>query len=190
MSYHVYTLTDPRTEVVYYVGMTIQPEVRYQGHLTCNGHDGNSEKYAWVRQLQSESVQPRMSILETVDDEQLARDRERYWIRMYSEQGMPLVNKRGIPCPPHKQEVKEPSNQILDSRYGDAYYPLEFILHPLYLDDEWEKCQEEHGYPKEHLETILGAFYLSFCIMHPLIGDQGMDHIEEWYKRKLASLRD
>jgi excisionase family DNA binding protein len=90
--YFVYRLVDPRNNVTGYVGITGNPNQRYLKHI--EGRGGKGEKYEWVRRLQEEGVQPKMKILEVVDDKVQAGIRERCWVQYYLRKGISLVNVR------------------------------------------------------------------------------------------------
>ncbi len=92
--YFVYELIDPQTGETGYVGITNNPNLRYQQHL--GGRDRNGRKNAWLQQLLAEGVEPEMSILETVDDKRHALERETYWIRHLIQQGIRLTNIKGV----------------------------------------------------------------------------------------------
>src|SRR5260370_22490708 len=88
--YFVYTLTDPRTGTVGYVGITNNVYERFKQNNSYQENKG--KKHAWIQQLQQEKVMPAMKILEVVENEESALDRERYWIKHYKEQGIQLTN--------------------------------------------------------------------------------------------------
>jgi predicted GIY-YIG superfamily endonuclease len=90
MLHFVYKLIDPRTGVVAYVGITDNPNRRFQAHL--NDTKTNDGKRAWIEQLQSEHLEPRMEIIEIVETREEALEREKYWIQWYLQQGVTLVN--------------------------------------------------------------------------------------------------
>lgn len=90
MLHFVYTLIDPRTGVVAYIGITDNPNRRFQAHL--DDTKTNGEKRAWIEQLQSEHLEPRMEIIEIVETREEALEREKYWIQCYSQRGVTLVN--------------------------------------------------------------------------------------------------
>jgi predicted GIY-YIG superfamily endonuclease len=90
MLHFVYELVDPRTNDVAYVGITDNPNRRFQAHLSDT--ETNDEKRMWIEQLRSENLEPRMRILETVETREEAFQREKYWIRHYIEQGKFLIN--------------------------------------------------------------------------------------------------
>ena len=90
MLYFIYALTDPRTGTVAYVGITNNAYERFKQHISYR--DNNGKKHAWIQQLQQEKVMPAMKILEVVEGEETALNRERFWINYYKEQGIQLTN--------------------------------------------------------------------------------------------------
>lgn len=85
----IYTLTDPRTNLIHYVGQTKHPRDRRLVHLR---PDGQSRRAQWLRAVLADGVQPVMVILEVVSTQALADERERYWIAHGRSSGWPLVN--------------------------------------------------------------------------------------------------
>ena len=88
--YFVYELVDPRNNVTGYIGITNNPNQRYLEHI--EGRVKKGKKYEWIKRLQKEGLQPKMRILEVVDDLEQARRQEQYWIQQYLNEGILLVN--------------------------------------------------------------------------------------------------
>lgn len=65
-SYKIYALIDPRDDVVRYVGITINVQVRLYGHLT-NSIGGNLRVKQWITELHQEGISPNLHILETIN---------------------------------------------------------------------------------------------------------------------------
>ena len=86
----IYRLVDPRTGVIAYIGITDNPNRRFQAHLDAT--KANNRKRASIEQLQSEHLEPRMEIIETVETREKALEREKYWIQWCLQQGIILVN--------------------------------------------------------------------------------------------------
>jgi len=86
----VYELIDPRTDAVVYVGITNNPNQRFQAHL--NDTETNIKKKKWIEQLQKEHFEPHMRILEIVETREEALEREKHWIRHYTKLGEQLTN--------------------------------------------------------------------------------------------------
>lgn len=86
---YVYTLSDPRTGDVKYVGSTVDPQQRLMGHL----YDSpNEDLEAWKRELSEDGAEPRMTIISVVTDEPLRRREAELIDRLSSE--WDLLNKK------------------------------------------------------------------------------------------------
>jgi predicted GIY-YIG superfamily endonuclease len=127
MLYFVYELVDPRTDAVAYVGITDNPNRRFQAHLSDT--ETNDGKRMWVEQLQSEGLEPRMRILEIVETKEEALEREKHLIRHYTRLGEQLTNisHHGVKARSRTrssgpeyycsaEEIAEELNLITDSR--------------------------------------------------------------------------
>lgn len=87
----IYTLADPRTSEVRYVGMTIRSlKVRLAGHLR-NCRLENNQRAHWIRSLQDAGVIPVITEVDYVPVERFS-ETERQWIAFYRAQGARLVN--------------------------------------------------------------------------------------------------
>lgn len=82
----VYGLTDPNTNTVRYIGITIDLKRRYRRHLA---DGGDSHRVRWIKKLLALGLKPGLEILEIVADE-LAQKAERKWIKHYGRKN--LVN--------------------------------------------------------------------------------------------------
>lgn len=104
--YFIYTLTDPRTSIVAYVGMTRDIRQRYAEHIGCLGK--NEEKNAWIKQMYSEDgIMPSIQEVDTAETEQEARRKEEYWIRYYAKRSA-LLNQRLPILTPGRKNTPEP----------------------------------------------------------------------------------
>lgn len=83
MSYTIYALVHPEDKKVRYVGLTKDVDKRYQQHL---------RKATWIQELKNQGLKPVLSILETVDALEVAKEREQYWIGRYEGLGHALEN--------------------------------------------------------------------------------------------------
>lgn len=86
----VYTMTDPRTGLVIYVGCTEKPILRYQNHLA-EPRQGN-KPLRLFSDLQAEGVLPVMTVIDT-GNRTYAYTLERKWMAHYRSLGHPLRNK-------------------------------------------------------------------------------------------------
>lgn len=85
----IYTLSDPRTGAIRYVGMTVSPlKKRLGGHLRYKGTD---HKSCWVRSLRAIGLKPVITEVEIVPVEERVGAEQR-WIAHYREQGADLTN--------------------------------------------------------------------------------------------------
>jgi hypothetical protein len=87
---YIYILKDPTTELVRYVGKTVNPTKRLQNHI-------NRAKYlkfhsaAWINSLLICGLRPVMNIIETADTNNW-EEREKYWISFYRNEHDSLTN--------------------------------------------------------------------------------------------------
>lgn len=89
---YIYTLSDPRSGAVRYVGITTQPARRLRDHCSLKGRKGPLLR-AWMRSILSDGVMPMFSIVDTTNADNW-RDCERRWIAYFVERGHDLVNGR------------------------------------------------------------------------------------------------
>jgi hypothetical protein len=84
MNYVIYGLVDPRDEMVRYVGFTAQSlQVRLTEHLS-ESRRGAAGKGAWIRELVSAGLQPRIAQLE-LTARNTWQERERWWISHFGD---------------------------------------------------------------------------------------------------------
>lgn len=90
MSISVYTLADPRTAEIRYVGTTVlSVSQRLATHIRCSRRGQNNHKSAWIRQLLANQLKP---VIESVESECADRSREIYWIAYFRSIGASLTN--------------------------------------------------------------------------------------------------
>jgi len=85
----IYGLKDPRDGTIRYIGRSVQPERRYQEHLSDRT---NRLKASWIDDLRGEELEPTLEILEEVGEEQVASVIEARWIQRGIDEGWPLTN--------------------------------------------------------------------------------------------------
>ena len=92
--WHIYSLSDPRTKKVRYVGWSTNPKYRVSAHLSAarHGRDGNIHKINWLKQLMSMGLKPLLSILESgIGVKRQAAEKK--WIALYRlREGVALLN--------------------------------------------------------------------------------------------------
>lgn len=87
---YIYTLADPRSGEVRYVGKTNNLKVRRHNHLN-SCRDKNTHKRNWINQLRKEGMLPIMEVLDEVLQSEWHRW-EKYWIHQMTVWGFKLVN--------------------------------------------------------------------------------------------------
>ncbi len=92
MKVFIYSLSDPRSDEVRYVGKAVDPEKRLYGHTLV--FRSNTHKTAWIKSLRKLGLKPKMEILEALDDCSDAewQESERFWIRYLRFLGCRLTN--------------------------------------------------------------------------------------------------
>jgi group I intron endonuclease len=84
----IYTLSDPLTLKVKYVGKTCRINRRLNDHLKCTGR---SKKDAWVKSLKNKNLSPILEILD-IGDKKNCDLLEQYWISQFRAWGFELKN--------------------------------------------------------------------------------------------------
>ena len=84
----IYTLADPITEEVRYIGKTNNLKVRLQNHL-CDR--GKTHKVNWIKSLKRKELLPIIEILDQCNKND-ANFLEQYWISQFKTWGFNLVN--------------------------------------------------------------------------------------------------
>lgn len=90
---YIYTLTDPRTNNVMYVGRTVDPAGRRSKHFTLKkGAYHSPQKRKWLEDLYENNIEPIFSIIQqcTCDD---AHETEKRYILKYKEIFDGLLNR-------------------------------------------------------------------------------------------------
>lgn len=76
---YIYTLSNPITNEVRYVGKTINVKRRYKQHL----YDKRiKHKYNWIQSLKNEGLKPHLTIIEECTNDNW-QDREKFWITQF-----------------------------------------------------------------------------------------------------------
>jgi predicted GIY-YIG superfamily endonuclease len=94
---YIYTLSDPRTNYVRYVGVTVDLKKRMNGYAA----GARSRVYTsrqlhpWLNDLMRNDLKPQATIIETCRTKG-RRTRELYWIEYYKMAGADLLNFDGV----------------------------------------------------------------------------------------------
>lgn len=120
--WEIYTLTDPRTATVRYVGATFRAKRRFNEHISKAVKGGRTHRDCWIRSLIAQQVRPVYTVIErgTGDGWQEA---EKRWITKYRET-VDLTNRTdggdGFPGYIPSQELREKWSAM---RKGQPYAP-------------------------------------------------------------------
>lgn len=100
-TYYYYYLKDPETEVIRYIGITLNPKERYHAHIY-NSHtniEKNTWKSNWVNSLLKRGLKPVMEIFDSYETDSVedAYEREEEFINEHFLKGTPLVNVLKVP---------------------------------------------------------------------------------------------
>jgi hypothetical protein len=98
-TWEVYTLTDPRTQQVRYIGITFRKKARFREHLSRAVTGGKTHRDCWIRSLIAQSLRPMYAVIEQGHGSGW-QEAERRWIAYYRPQTH-LVNLTdgGDGCP-------------------------------------------------------------------------------------------
>jgi hypothetical protein len=106
MSYTIYKLSDPRTNLIHHVGVTKNVHKRYAQHLLFP--HTNEAKGDWLLNLEQDGLMPVIEIVERDLSWEVARKREQYWIKYYRSQNAPLTN---AVTGPHGHRLPKPQQE-------------------------------------------------------------------------------
>jgi len=91
MKTYIYSLSNPVTNEVRYIGKTVNLQERYKYHLCTNRKHGTTHSKAWIKSLKAQNLIPKMEIV----DEVLTSEWEfweQYWISQFKVWGFNLTN--------------------------------------------------------------------------------------------------
>lgn len=120
--WEIYTLSDPRTHEVRYVGVTFRGKKRYNEHISRAMTGGKTHRDCWIRSLITAGMRPLYRVVETGSGDGW-QDAERVWIAKY-RQSERLVNHTdggdGTPGLPISPEMRR---KLSEARRGVPYLP-------------------------------------------------------------------
>lgn len=119
MPFYVYTLADPRTDEIRYVGQTFSPELRLRQHIHSEV-GSNESKRLWVEEVLKAGFEPRMDIVEIIEEKEKINEREKYWIQYHLEKGLSLLNVRSTRKSSGQKPVKQKSTKKEASKQSVA----------------------------------------------------------------------
>lgn len=96
MTISIYTLSNPETDKIYYVGQTDDPDRRFYEHWHKPGRiDGNSFLSEWLLQLFEYELVPKMNVIKVCYSSYEANEFERQMIQKLWNEGHPILNIKG-----------------------------------------------------------------------------------------------
>lgn len=91
---YIYSLSDPRNNIVRYVGFTHGLKIRYNKHLSDARLNHQGHRNNWIRLLLSEDILPFMNIIEETNYED-REFREKYWIDYFKDNNLTNMTDGG-----------------------------------------------------------------------------------------------
>ncbi len=87
---YIYGLSDPRNDIIRYVGKSLNVERRLTAHL--KNSNACKHCHSWLVKLKGDGVDPKVTILETLESDANWIVSEKKWIKHFKEQGNNLTN--------------------------------------------------------------------------------------------------
>lgn len=110
MEYFIYTLSDPISKEIKYIGKTKNLKDRLQRHMSpCNLKQTWQSKTKWLKYLKNNGLKPIMEVLDQGDENNIDQ-LEIYWISQFKSWGFKLKNETiggQIPTPKGSKLKKE-----------------------------------------------------------------------------------
>lgn len=124
--YMIYSVSDPRTQIIYYVGQTRDPQQRKACHVRGRTH-GLVQK--WEKSLLSGDIIPKFAILENSLAKEEVDEKEKYWIQYGKNNGWSLLNimpggEGWVEVP---DEVRQKISQSMKERWENPDFHAEQI---------------------------------------------------------------
>jgi hypothetical protein len=131
LTVYIYTLSDPETGEVRYVGKTLDMPHRMRGHLAVRG---TAHRNSWIKSLRVRGLMPVMEELERIEnsDDTDWQEVERFWIAYFRFLGVRLTNIDSGGLGGKKQAVESIKKRTV-SRVG--WVPTQAHLERLH--DSW-----------------------------------------------------
>lgn len=180
---YIYTLSDPVTEEVRYVGKTIQnPNNRYWSHISQSKLNRKKDHtHCWIRSLLNKELQPILSIIE----ETFSIEREKYWIKHYKELSNNITNNsEGGELGPIGATWKINPNKLICYKYKNNTPLLQYDKKGNFIR-RWEVGKDFARYYNIGLSTVSACLKLKrLCNEFILIRDGEILDITTYRSRK------
>lgn len=122
---YIYTLVDPVTNEIRYVGKTVNLKARLSKHLYWSSLKNNKDyKSNWIKKLLRNKLVPIMNIVQKID-EKYWKECEIYWISYFKGIGCPLTNTDpgGLGMRRGYKPSKETIRKMVETRKKNGYIP-------------------------------------------------------------------
>ena len=174
MKIYIYTLAEPTTGEIRYVGKTNNLKTRFYNHLKASRKNYLS---SWIKSLKSKQLKPIMEVVEECEINEW-EFLERYWISQFKAWGFSLTNLteggEGIYGYSHTDSAKE---KMSESRKGKSTIwsigRTPWNKGKNYSEEEKKQMSEQQK-GKKHSEETKKKFSES---------RKGVAHNEEWNKK-------
>lgn len=120
-TYSIYSLCDPITKMIRYIGLSSNPPKRYRHHVRVippNGNEYTSHKSQWIRGLRARGLRPIMVIIDEGLDLATATERECDLIAAHS--GLVNGTKGGDPNPWNAATPEQKQNMLNSEKHRQA----------------------------------------------------------------------
>lgn len=108
---YIYTLSDPITMEIKYVGQTNEPKRRFNDHISSSINENsdlyNTYKARWIRKLISNDLMPIIKIIEECENLEQSNLREKYHIDKFTNEGCRLTNSYVSDVTEFSKDTKE-----------------------------------------------------------------------------------
>jgi hypothetical protein len=191
-TYTIYTLSDPRTGLVRYVGQTNRPPARRLGqHIQTARKSTVLWVSAWIRGLLNDGLLPIIATVETAASEAAADEAEVGWIVRLREQGCTLLNRAAGGCgnrgwnhsAEQREKWKRERRGDKAARYGDPKSPVERARISAALKVTWAT----KGHPRTgvaHTPATLAKIAEARLRNPPILSAEGRAAVSEATKRR------
>jgi hypothetical protein len=92
MPIFIYSLADPRTNQIRYIGKAHNVRRRFNTHMREARSRSPLHSRRWIASLVRDGVEPEIAVIETCDTNETANERERFWIGHFRSIGVDLTN--------------------------------------------------------------------------------------------------
>jgi hypothetical protein len=108
---YIYTLSDPITMEIKYVGQTNEPKRRFNDHISSSINENsdlyNTYKARWIRKIISNDLMPIIKIVEECENLEQSNLREKYHIDKFTNEGCRLTNSYVSDVTEFSKDTKE-----------------------------------------------------------------------------------